>query len=289
MRIAIASGKGGTGKTFISTNLFRLMDSLGMDVVLADCDAEVPNDSIFLKMNRTEEHLVKSFIPSINEDKCVYCSACADLCHFHAITCIPSVSYIKLMDDNCHGCHACEYVCKEGAIETSWKNRGKVSVYERNGQPKLVEGKVNVKQNSPVPVIQETIQRAINTGATHILLDAPPGCSCPFVHSVLLSDFVLLVTEPTPFGLSDLKQTIEVLNSLNVKFGVIINRADLGFSDMSKYLEAENIEILAQIPYDEEIAKLYAEGNLPIDYLTHIKEVFETILTQILNYENSYC
>ncbi|MDD2477189.1 MAG: ATP-binding protein [Dysgonamonadaceae bacterium] len=289
MRIAVASGKGGTGKTFVATNLFKVMEHMGYQITLVDCDAEVPNDALFFDYSDKEKFSVKSFIPFIQEDKCTYCGACADICHYHAITCIPSVSFIKLMDDACHSCHACEYVCREGAIEPEWRNVGKITVYFRDGQLKLIEGKVNIKQNSPVLVIDKIIDQAIKLKRDYLILDAPPGCSCPFVHTVLQADYVILVTEPTPFGLSDIKQTIEVLRSLNISFGVLVNRADIGLKDWKDYLKKENIEILSEIPYSQKIATEYSSGNLVVDKIPDMVPIFEEILQKIKSHESSHC
>lgn len=288
MRIAIASGKGGTGKTFVSTNLYSLMESLGHDVVLIDCDAEVPNDSIFLNLPVCGKEKVETYIPALDKDKCVYCGACADICHYHALTCIPAVKYIKLIEESCHGCHACEYVCKQNAITPSWNEVGEVTAYGKNGRSRLFEGSMKVRQKSPVSVIEKTISLAEAEGADYMILDAPPGCSCPFVHTVLDADFVLLVTEPTPFGLSDLKHSIDVLCTMDKHFGVIINRADLGGVEMKEYLAAENIEIFAEIPFSQEVARKYAEGRLIIGN-SEVELEFRKILDKLLKYESSVC
>jgi MinD superfamily P-loop ATPase len=289
MRITIASGKGGTGKTFVSTNLFKLLEESGKTSALIDCDTEVPDDFLFFDFQHKEESLVKVFMPSINEDKCSYCGACADICRYHAITCISSAKYIKVMDNICHGCHACEYVCKNGAIEPGWRNVGKVTVYKKDAQPILFEGKTGIKQNSPIPVIEAAIKKAVDNNFDYLIMDAPPGCSCPFVHTVLHADDVILVTEPTPFGLSDLKKTIEILQSLNIRFGVVINRSDLGSHELKEFLHKETIEILGEIPYSEKIAEKYASGHLVVEEFPNLKLIFEGILGKIKNHENSYC
>lgn len=289
MQIAVASGKGGTGKTFVATNLHRVMSLLNYNSILVDCDAEVPNDTLFFDYTLKEETVVNSFLPAIQKDLCTYCGACADICHYHAITCVPSLNFIKLMDDGCHSCHACEYACKEGAILAEWKNIGKISQYVHDDTVKLIEGKVSIKQNSPVSIIDEAIKKAVNLKPEYLIFDAPPGCSCPFVHAVLQADYVVLVTEPTPFGLSDVKQTIEVLRSLNIPFGVVVNRAGIGIKDWKQFFEAENVEILSEIPYSKNIAAEYSKGYLVSDKLPEVAQIFKELLQKILKHENSNC
>ncbi len=288
MRIAIASGKGGTGKTFVSTNIFRLMEISGYQSALVDCDAEEPNASLFFYFSDKKEFPVKMYIPSIDYDRCQYCGACADICHYHAITCVPLGGYIKLMDDACHACRACEYICKNKAIKPEWKNIGKISVFYHEKQPKIYEGKVRIGQNSPIAVIDETIRRASSFKHDYLILDAPPGCSCPFIHTIFHADYVILVAEPTPFGLSDLKQTVEVLDSLNIGVGIVINKADIGSNEMKQYLNFKKIEIIGEIPFSQKISAEYAEGNLVVDRIPEVKWVFEKILIKIRGYEDSH-
>lgn len=287
MKIAVASGKGGTGKTFVSTNLFALMKKRGLEVVLADCDAEVPNSGIFLDREPGELYKVKSFRPSINTDKCTMCGRCADYCEYNAITCVPEMDYIAVLPELCHGCTACTYACSEDAIEEGWANIGQVSALRENGVADVFEARVRVRQMSPVPVLRKAVELAEAAEAEHIIMDAPPGCACPFVNTVIFADLTLLVTEPTPFGLSDLKHTIAVLRQLERKFAVIINRADLGAEEMKQYLEEEGIELMAEIPYSEKIAERYSRGELIIEYDEQIKEKFEQLLERIIKYEDS--
>lgn len=289
MIICVASGKGGTGKTFVSTNLFTAMRRRGLDTVLTDCDAEVPNSGIFINRDIIGEEKVKVFCPEISFDKCTYCGKCADMCSFHAITCIPEMDYINVLPDICHGCRLCEYVCKEGAVTPMWKNIGKVTSYGTAGRVEMVEARVNVKQLSPVPIIRRAIATAKEAGSDFVLLDAPPGCSCPFVNTAMPADFVLLVTEPTPFGLSDLKHTVEVLESFDKKCGVIINRSDLGNDDMREFLSEKGIEVLAEIPYSSKIAECYASGRMVVEEYPEYEELFNTLIDKLRRYEDSSC
>lgn len=289
MIICVASGKGGTGKTFVSTNLFTTMKRRGHNVVLTDCDAEVPNSGIFINKPLIKEEKVKVFCPEISFDKCTYCGKCADLCNFHAITCIPEMDYINVLPDICHGCRMCEYVCKEEAITPIWKNIGKVTSFGDNDNVEMIEARVNVKQLSPVPIIRKAIETASAVNCDYVLLDSPPGCSCPFVNTALHADFVLLVTEPTPFGLSDLKHTIEVLESLHKRCGVIINRSDLGDSEMRNYLSSKNIEVFAEIPYSNKVAECYASGRIVVEEYPEFEELFVSLIEKIKRYEDSSC
>lgn len=289
MIICVASGKGGTGKTFVSTNLFTVMKRRGLDAILTDCDAEVPNSGIFINKERIGEEKVKVFCPEISFDKCTYCGRCADMCNFHAITCIPEMDYINVLPDICHGCRVCEHVCAEGAITPLWKNIGRVTTYGTDGNVEMVEARVNVKQLSPVPIIRRAIATAKQQSGDFVILDAPPGCSCPFVNTALPADFVLLVTEPTPFGLSDLKHTVEVLESFDKKCGVIINRSDLGNNDMRGFLAEKGIEVLAEIPYSSRVAECYASGRMVVDEYPEFEELFNTLTDKIRKYEDSSC
>lgn len=289
MIICVASGKGGTGKTFVSTNLFTVMKRKGLNVILTDCDAEVPNSGIFINKTRISEEKVKVFCPEILFDKCTYCGRCAEMCSFNAIVCIPQAEYINVLPDICHGCHLCEYVCKENAISAVWKNIGKVTTFGTDGKIEMVEARVNVKQLSPVPIIRRAIATAAHVESDFVLLDAPPGCSCPFVNTALPSDFVLLVTEPTPFGLSDLKHTVEVIESFKKKCGVIINRSDLGNNEMRDYLAEKGIEILAEIPYSSKVAECYASGTIVVEEYPEFEDLFSTVINKIKKYEDSSC
>ena len=287
IKVAIASGKGGTGKTFLSTNLFAVMREAGLQVGVVDCDAEVPNSSLFLNGAKQGEWPVEVFCPSIDKDKCTFCGRCADVCQFHAITCIPVAKYVKVMTDLCHACTACAHFCPYGAIISGRKEVGRVTAYGNDGELHLIEAKIKEGEHSPVPIIDEAIRRAEGVGWNYILLDAPPGCACPFVSTVKDADIVLLVTEPTPFGLSDLKHTIKVLRRLRKPFYVVINRADMGDHKMQEYLQSEQIEVLAEIPYSEQIASLYSKGALAVANEPGMCELFTRLMHKILQYESS--
>lgn len=286
MKIAVASGKGGTGKTFVSVNLFKMMELSGFDVTLADCDVEVPNCSVFIRKKFQNEWTTEIFHPEIERDKCIFCGACAEYCNYNAITCVAASEFITLSEELCHSCGACLYACRRGAIIPALKRVGKVASYGDGKKNNFLEGRMEEGQNSSVPVIGEAIRHGEENHSRYMILDAPPGCTCPFVHVATSSDLILLVTEPTPFGLSDLKHTIDVLRQMRKSFCVIINRADLGFSQMKEYLEGEKIQILAEIPYSEEIAKHYAKGELAVGRMPEMTELFRNLMKKIVEYES---
>ena len=281
-KIAVASGKGGTGKTFLTTGLFALMEHSGRSAVLVDCDAEVPNASVFVHGEEIGVRETRVLCPVVNPSKCVFCGKCAAVCRFNAVSCIPAAKYIKISEDLCHGCGACLYECGSNAIEKAYKTVGKATAYGKNGRIRIVEARIKTGEHSPVPVIREAIGYAEESGAEVLLLDAPPGCSCPFVNTVTEADEVILVSEPTPFGLSDLKHTVEVLRKLGKPFCAVINRADLGDGKMKAWLAAENIPLVAEIPYSQHIAELYSGGKIAAVEDPALKEIFENLLKRIL-------
>jgi len=199
MRIAITSGKGGTGKTTVSTGLFHVFSKyLKYDVQLLDCDAEEPNCHIFIKSNITASYPVNISIPYIDPGKCTFCGKCKNVCAFNSIVMLPAIKFIEVAEDMCHGCGACSYVCTEGAITETNKAAGKVSYYDCHGKDDFIEGRMNVGSALQTRVIRGTIKHARKEGI--VLFDSPPGTSCPVVAAVSQSDFVVMVTEPTLLG-----------------------------------------------------------------------------------------
>ena len=260
LRIAIASGKGGTGKTLVSTSLFYALQHQGVPVTLIDCDAEEPNDMIFFDGKQKESSDVTLRMPVINTDKCTYCGKCAEYCAYQSIFIVPQQKVIKVIEDLCHGCGACSVACEFDAISEKDVSLGKVNHYEISPTANIVEARVRVGVYSSVPVISKAIKIAGFNNL--VLMDSPPGTSCPFIETVSHADFVLLITEPTPFGVSDLKQSVETLRTMNKKCGVIINRAGLGDDKVYEYLEQEHIPLLMEIPFDREIATHYSNGKI---------------------------
>ncbi len=285
IKIAIASGKGGTGKTLVSTNLFYILQKLGVKVTLIDCDAEEPNDMIFFTGIMEKYYEVYQKVPVIDENKCTYCSKCHEYCNYNAIFILPPSKVIKVIEDLCHGCGACLFACKNNSITEKDVSLGEISRYLINEYAIVIEARMKVGVFSPVSVIKAAINEADDKDI--ILLDAPPGTSCPFIHTVTNADYVILVTEPTPFGLSDLKQSVETLKTLNKSYGVIINRAGIGNKDVYNYLNQENIQLLMEIPFEKIIASYYSKGELVSNYKTewknNLKLMFDSIMEKYGN------
>ena len=260
MKIAIASGKGGTGKTLVSTNLFYSVQKAGIPVTLVDCDAEEPNDSEFITGELAETIPVTQNIPVIDTEKCTFCGKCHEYCNYHAIVFLKPTKFIQVVEELCHDCGACTVACEYGAIIEKTKELGTVRSFFINTHAELIEGCSMVGVYSPVPVIKAAFKKV--NGTELVIVDAPPGTSCPFIATVEPADFVILVTEPTPFGLNDLKISVETLEHLGKKSGVIINRAGLGDKAVNTYLREKNIPLLMEIPFERKIAGLYSEGKL---------------------------
>ena len=275
MKIAIASGKGGTGKTFISTNILRSLLLTGQNALLVDCDAEAPDTLGFFRAEKTKKTIVSQHVPVIDSRACTFCGKCHDYCNYNAIFILPHVKIIHVIEDLCHDCGACSVACSFDAITEKEVPLGEVTNWEIDSKPVIIEARTLIGVMSPVPVIKRAIKEAGDKEAI-ILFDSPPGTSCPFVQTVVGSDYVILVTEPTPFGLSDLKQSIETLQALNKKFGVIINRSDIGNGNLKTYLSDNNFTILLEIPFRKKIAKIYSEGRI-------VAETDEVFANQLLN------
>ena len=261
VKIAVASGKGGTGKTFLSTNIFYSLAREGIKVTLADCDAEAPNAAAFFKLPEAESLPVTLKVPEIDANVCTFCGLCHEYCNYGAIFYLPEARMIRVLDDLCHSCGACSVACHFNAITEKEVEVGRVNTFRNGGGMEIVEANMRIGAMTPVPVIRKAISRAASNQSL-LILDAPPGTSCPFVHTVAAADYVILVTEPTPFGLSDLRQSVETLRQMEKPFGVVINRAGMGNTSVADYLEEQKIELLLEIPFDREIARLNSEGKL---------------------------
>ncbi len=254
MIISIASGKGGTGKTLVATSLAVSM-RVKEKVQLLDCDVEEPNDHLFLKPTITASEPVYIPIPKLDFARCTYCGLCAEVCAYKAIAVVPRG--VLVFDQLCHGCGACSYLCPEGAISEEGRQMGVVeSGY--SGDIDFVQGRLTVGEAMAVPVIRR-VKAQIKRNVLAIL-DVSPGTSCPVVEAIDNSDYCLLVTEPTPFGLHDLRLAVETVRQLDVPCGVIINRAVEGEMLVDEYCGKEGIPVLLKIPLDRSIASMYSEG-----------------------------
>lgn len=276
MKLAILSGKGGTGKTTVSTNLAYISKKL-----LIDTDIEAPNAHIFLKGEKREENSVFTLYPKVNMEKCNLCGECGNFCRFNAI--IPAKKQVLVFEESCHSCGGCEIVCKERAI--SWEKReiGKIIEGETYFSSKLKYGQLNIGEMSGVKIIKQLYRE---NSETDFIIDCPPGTSCTTVAAVEEANFAIIVTEPSPFGLSDMKLVIKLLRNLKIPFGVVINKAEEVESETEIFCKNENIEILGKIPFDREIAESYSNGKIISAILNKYRVNFEEILKRVEKYGN---
>ncbi|MCE5345016.1 MAG: ATP-binding protein [Bacteroidales bacterium] len=287
IKIAIASGKGGTGKTFVATNLFYTLLLKKYRAILVDCDAEAPNAVAFFETKEIEKSEVNQLVPVIDINKCTFCGKCHEYCNYNAIFILPPMKIINVIEDLCHGCGACSVACIADAISERPVSLGKVETYSVNGLPALFEARMNIGVMSPVPVIKAAIKK-IDNHADIAILDAPPGTSCPFIQTVSSADYVILVTEPTPFGFSDLKQSAATLNKINKPYGVIINRAGLGDNSVYEWLKENNTPLLLEIPFDKGIASIYSNGQLLVKKNKKYKTLFNGLMKTIHQLFNTF-
>lgn len=272
MIISIASGKGGTGKTTIATSLALSLDN----VQLLDCDVEEPNAHIFIKPVIEKEESVYIPVPEINEEKCRPCRECKNACMYNAIAVLGES--VLVFPELCHGCGACAYVCPSKAIKEINMKIGVIEI-GRKEQLDFVYGKLDIGKAMAPPVIR-AVKEKIDSQKT-VIVDAPPGTSCPVIAAMQNSDYCILVTEPTPFGLHDLKLAVEVVEKLSIPCGVVINRSDLGNDETVIFCRKQNIPILMQIPFNKEIAVAYSKGIPIIEAIPKFKEEFQDIFKNI--------
>jgi MinD superfamily P-loop ATPase len=268
MIVSVASGKGGTGKTLVTTSLaLSLKDN--NEVMLLDCDVEEPNDHILLRPVITGSESVNVMVPVVDESRCTYCGKCAEVCAFKAIAML--ANHVLTFPQLCHGCGACSYLCPEKAIAEEPREMGLVEWGHSDGIG-FVQGTLTVGEAMSPPVIRK-VKGHINQDGV-VIIDVPPGTSCPVVEAIKGSDFCLLVTEPTPFGLNDLSLAVATVRELKIPCGVIINRAGVGDDVMESYCRKENIPILLNIPLDREIARLYSRGITLIEGMPQWRDRF---------------
>jgi len=275
MIISVASGKGGTGKTLVATSLaLSLRDK--SKVQLLDCDVEEPNAHIFIKPVLIWKEAVFIPIPKVDEARCTYCGKCAEVCAYDAIAVMKEK--VLVFPELCHGCGACSYLCPEAAISEEGKEIGVVDIGSSNGI-EFVHGKLNVGEAMAPPVIRKVKEHA--NPKRIVIVDVSPGTSCPVVESIKGSDFCLLVTEPTPFGLSDLVLAVEVARKLKIPCGVVINRTGLGDGKVDEYCYGEGIPVLLTIPLDNGIAYLYSRGTPLVEGIPKWKATFLQLFSNI--------
>lgn len=282
MEISIASGKGGTGKTTIATNLAVAIARMGVDVAYLDCDVEEPNGSIFLNPEITKEIEVTVPVPRVDMDKCTLCGECSSACEYHAIAVLGKT--VEVFPSLCHGCGGCSDVCPEDAIEEIPRTIGTISCGVGMGV-KFFEGRLNVGEAISPPIIKAL--RKLDHDSETIIIDASPGTSCPVIEAISETDFVVLVTEPTPFGLNDLELAVGMVREIGLPCGVVINRSDVGDNRTDEYCKKEGIDILMRIPFDRRVAEEYSRGGMmfAVDpgYEQSLCELYENIVKRVSN------
>jgi MinD superfamily P-loop ATPase len=269
MTLAVASGKGGTGKTTVAVNLARVLDA---PVQLFDCDVEEPNAHLFLKGTAQGEEVVTIPVPVVDESKCDACGECSRFCAYHAL--VSFGTRPLFFPEMCHGCGGCTRVCPRQAITEQGRRIGVVET-TRSGDITLSTGRLDVGVAMAPPLIRAVKTRRL--GGLPAILDAPPGTSCPVITSLNDADAVVLVTEPTPFGLNDLKLAVEMVRALKIPFGVVINRVGVGDDRVHTFCREQNVPILCEIPDDRRIAEAYSRGELVVDALPEFRGLFQEL------------
>lgn len=275
MIISIASGKGGTGKTTLATNLALSIDN---NVQFLDCDVEEPDSHIFLKPKIKKIKNATIPIPEIDKTRCDFCGKCADICAYNALAVLKDK--VLIFPHLCHGCGGCTILCPQEAIREVNRDIGIVEI-GNSSKIEFIHGKLNIGEVMAPPLIR-IVKNYINSEKL-VIIDAPPGTTCPVIEAIKGSDFCILVTEPTPFGLNDLIMAVEVLRKLNISFGVVINRSNIGDNRVDNYCREEDIPVLLRIPYSKEIAVSYSEGIPMVERFPEYKNWFLNLYERILD------
>lgn len=282
MIITVASGKGGTGKTSVAVSMALSLAGDGQDPpLLLDCDVEEPNAALFLRPAFQECREVGHMIPEISTDACNFCGRCAEVCQYHAISVVGQ--QVLVFAELCHGCGSCTLNCPTGAIHEVLQAMGTIE-HGWAGPIEFGQGTMNVGEAMAVPIIRGLKQAFIpaDPGDRPIIVDASPGASCPVVESIHGSDFVLLVTEPTPFGLHDLQMAVEVArDEMGMPVGVLINRDGIGDQGVTDFCKAQNVPVLMRIPLDRRIAEAYSEGIPMTEALPEYRQKFQQLYANI--------
>ena len=277
LKIAISSGKGGTGKTFVATNSAKVL-SKDYKTRYIDCDVEEPNGFLFLKPEIISEEEIKILLPSyVDEKKCIGCKRCIEVCNYNALAFIKGK--VMIFKELCHGCGACKLACPQDAFVEEEKRIGVIKK-GRTSNLEVYFGILEITEGTKTPRLVRKVKEYIDEGIN--ILDSPPGTTCPVVETVRDCDLCVLVSDPTPFGLNDLKLAVEMARSLSLEPVVLINRAGIDEGDIKKYCEEENLEIIGEIPNDLEIAKVYSQGELVIEKIRNYRKIFEELGEKII-------
>ena len=272
MVIAVASGKGGTGKTTVATSFALALAESGRPVACIDCDVEAPNAHIFLRPALNNYEQVDLFIPEVDSEVCTGRGVCAEVCQFHAIVTLGGKTLV--FPELCHGCGSCTLVCPEKAITEIPKSLGHLERGSVNGGMFFAHGVLNIGEPMAVPVISQLKDWQAFPQSTISIVDSPPGTSCPVVESLRGADFILLITEPTPFGLHDLRLAVQLTQELNIPAGVIVNRDGIGDEGVDIYCRESDMPILMRIPFDRELGASLAQGKTLVEIAPKYKQMF---------------
>lgn len=278
MNIAIASGKGGTGKTTVAVNLAYFLATSGRSVQYLDCDVEEPNGHLFLKPEIESQTSATVMVPKIMEEKCTFCGECSAKCQYNALVSLPKIPPL-VFPGLCHGCGLCIHVCPENAIVEDKREIGRIEKGAGIEKIACVHGMLNVGEAMAVPLIRQVKEETIDTWV-HII-DAPPGTACPLVATIVDADIVVMVTEPTPFGLHDLSIAVAVTEKLKIPLGLVINREREKFQPLEKYIRDNRMEVISRIPEDRRIAECYSRGQIIIEALPEYRPLFGDLAINI--------
>lgn len=274
MKLAILSGKGGTGKTTVSTNIAYLLKTFP----LVDTDVEEPNGHIFMKAVSSEDRPVKKAFPVVDENTCTLCGKCGDFCRFNTL--LPAKNNVIVYKEMCHDCGGCEIVCPTNSISYSEREIGKITEAKTYFDSDFYYGTMNVGELSGVRIIENLVEE-VSSKHENIIIDCPPGTSCATVAAVENADRALLVTEATPFGLSDMKMVVDMLEEMKIPFDVVINKYDEAYEELENYLEEKSINIIGRIPFKKEYAMMYSEGKIISEFSEDFKKEVEKIITSL--------
>lgn len=274
MKISIASGKGGTGKTTVACGLASVIP----DSVYVDCDVEEPNGYLLLKPEVISEETTFKLVPVINYNRCDFCNNCSEVCEFNALLNLRTDIY--LLDELCHSCGACSYFCPQQAITEVKKETGKLRTGKTKSDVLFFDAFLRIGEASAAPLIKQV--KSSYKGDRNVIIDSPPGTSCSMFESVKDSDYCVLVTESTPFGFNDLKLAINVLRQINIPFGIVINKYDENFNKLDEYIHDNKLNLLLKIPFSMAIAESYSKGESPSETIKDYRQMMISLFNKVI-------